>query len=89
MIIGAAFVVAAAQLLLKQLVFPIPILLLYPGVMIAALLPGSGFDPEGTMDWWRTLYGFIAYGVNVVLYGGVAYLLLPRLIRRISKKPAV
>lgn len=85
--IGGAFVFAVAQLLLKHLLtFPIPFLLLLPGVAIGALLPGSGFNPEGTMDWWSTPYGFISYGVDVVFYSGLAFLLLPRLIRRLSKK---
>ena len=87
LIIGGAFVFALAQLLLRLLMFPIPILLLFPGLVVGALLPGSGFNPEGTMDWWSTPYGFISYGVNVVFYSGLAFLLLPRLIRRLSKKP--
>jgi hypothetical protein len=65
--------------------FPIPILLLFPGVVVGALLPDSGFNVEGTMDWWNTPYGFISYGVNVVLYSGLAFVFLPRLIRRVSK----
>jgi hypothetical protein len=54
---------------------------LLPGILAGALLPDSGFSPEGDTHPWGPVSTFIAYAVNIGLYSGLFFFLLC-LIRR-------
>ena len=65
--IGGAIVGAIELLGRNQVADPVPFFLLLPGVLVGALMPDST---------WYSISKLILYGVNVVFYSGLAYLIL-------------
>jgi hypothetical protein len=75
-VLGAALVGIVEALGHYKLATPIPFLLLSPGILAGACVPGSGFNPEGDTQPWSPLSIFVVYAVNIALHSGLAYLLL-------------
>ena len=75
-IVGGAFVCLVFLLGHLQFATPIPFLLLSPGIFAGACVPGSGFNPEGDLHPWGALSVCAVIGVDVGIYGGMAYLFL-------------
>ena len=87
LVVGGVFVAIVEVLGHRDLATPVPFWLLLPGILAGALSPDSGFNPEGDTDThpWGPLGVMIAYAVNIVIYGGLAYvtLYLLHLLRRV------
>lgn len=79
LLLGAVMVGTLKVLGHYDLVTPIPFWLLLPGLVAGALVPGSGFDLK-TDRPWSPVAVFVFYAVNIVLYSGLAYLLLYPLV---------
>jgi hypothetical protein len=75
-VLGGALVGIAKVLGQYDLATPIPFLLLLPGILTGASLPGSGFNLKDDTHPWSLLSVFVVYAVNIVLCSGSAYLLL-------------
>jgi len=80
-VLGGALVGIAKVLAHFDLATPIPFLLLLPGILTGACVPGSGFTLKDDTHWSR-LSVFVFYAVNIALYSGLAYQLLYPLRRR-------
>jgi hypothetical protein len=76
LVIGSSFVGIVMLLGHHSVATPIPFVVLSPGIFAGALVPGSGFNPEGDMHPWGPLSTFIVYAVNIAIYGGLIYLFL-------------
>jgi VIT1/CCC1 family predicted Fe2+/Mn2+ transporter len=76
LIIGAAFVCIVFYLGHHKIATPIPLLFLLPGIMAGAFVPGSGYSIEGDLHPWGIASVVVAYGTNIVIYGGLTYLCL-------------
>jgi hypothetical protein len=50
--------------------------LLLPGILAAAALSGSGFDFKTNSHPLGLGFAILLYGVNIAIYGGIAYLVL-------------
>jgi hypothetical protein len=85
--IGGAFVGILFLLGHHHLATPVPFLLLSPGLIAGAAVPGSGFNLKEDGPW-SPLSIFVVIAVNVALYSGLANLLLILSRRKIpAKKP--
>lgn len=84
LILGGTFVGLIALAGHYEMMTPIPFWLLLPGIMAGALVPDSGFNPEGDTHPWGPISTLIAYAVNTAIYSGLAYLMLT-LIRRLQR----
>ena len=86
-LLGAACVGTLSVLGHHDIATPIPFVSLLPGIFVAAILPGSHFDPEGgdAMNH-QPLSILVMYAVNIAIYGGLAYLLLR--LGRILRRPS-
>ena len=82
-VLGGALVGIAKVLAHFDLATPIPFLLLSPGFLAGASVPGSGFILKEDNPW-SPLAVFVLFAVNISLYSGLAYLLLYRLRRRLA-----
>jgi hypothetical protein len=76
LIVGSVFVVAVLALGRHNLATPIPFWVLLPGILAGALVPGSGFNPEGDTHPWSPVSTFVVFAVNAGIYTGLAYLAL-------------
>ena len=87
LIVGSVFVVAVLALGRHNLATPIPFWVLLPGILAGALVPTSGFNPEGDTHPWSLASKFVVFAVNAGIYSGLAYLALSLLgwPRKISK----
>jgi hypothetical protein len=83
LILGGAFVGIVDVLGHYQMATPMPFWLLLPGLIAAACMEGSGFDFKDNHPF-GPVSELVLYAVNVVIYGGVAYLIL----RFRSEEPA-
>ncbi len=86
LIVGSSFVGVVFFLGHHNMATPIPFWVLLPGILAGALVPGSGFNPEGDTHPWSLVSAFTVFAVNVTIYGGFVYLLLS-LIRWPRKAP--
>ena len=87
LIIGSVLVSLAFALGRHNLATPFPFWVLLPGILAGALVPGSGFNPEGDTHPWSLVSTFVVFAVNAGIYSALAYLAL-RLFgwrRKISK----
>jgi hypothetical protein len=73
--IGGSFVGILQLLGHLDFTAPVPFLLLLPGLLAGAAIPGSGFDLKDDHPW-SPLSTLVFYAVNVAIYGGLANLLL-------------
>jgi hypothetical protein len=86
--IGVAIVCVVMLLGRRHIATPIPFCLLSPGLLAGAATPGSGFVLKEDAPW-SPFAIFVAYAVNISIYGGLAYLVLS-LIRspgNVAKEP--
>jgi hypothetical protein len=74
--VGSVFVCMILALGRHNLATPIPFWLLMPGILTGALVPGSGFNPEGDTHPWGLASTLVVFAVNVGIYSGLAYLAL-------------
>jgi hypothetical protein len=81
-VLGSAFVGIVMVLGHLHFATPIPFLLLSPGFLAGASVPGSGFVLKEDNPW-SPLAVFVLFAVNIALYSGLAYLLLYCLRRRL------
>jgi hypothetical protein len=72
--IGGVFVGLAVFLGHHEITTPIPFWVLLPGILVGAVVPGSGFSPEGDTHPWGLVSTLIVFAVNTVVYGGLAYI---------------
>jgi len=84
-VLGGAFVGIVMVLGHLQFATPIPFLLLSPGFLIGACVPGSGYELLSDNPW-SPLSLFVVYAVNISLYSVLAYLLYPLRRRLVVSK---
>ncbi len=84
-VLGSAVVGIVMVLGHLQLATPIPFLLLSPGFLTGACVPGSGFDLKSDNPW-SPLAVFVVFAVNISLYSVLAYLLYPLRRRLVVSK---
>jgi hypothetical protein len=75
LLIGGTIVCAILLALFHEM-GPFPFLVLLPGVVVSALIPGLGFNIKSGAEWWTTPSGLMACGVNILFYASLVYLLL-------------
>ena len=86
LLIGSAIVCAILLALFHEM-GPFPGFFLLPGVVVSVLIPGSEFNIKSGIEWWGTPSGLVAFGINILFYTGLVYLILsfadwPRGVRK-------
>jgi hypothetical protein len=76
LMIGSSFVGLIVVLGHHNVATPIPFVVLSPGILAGALVPGSGFNPEGDIHRCGFFSTLVVFAVDVAIYGGLVYLFL-------------
>lgn len=76
LIAGSLLVGLAVLLGRLKIATPIPFFVLLPGILTGAMVPGSGFNPEGDTHPWGLLSMIVVFAVNIMLYTSLVWLVL-------------